>query len=160
MSSLSNKIASADSLEDTLSTLEHPIVFTNGCFDILHRGHVAYLEQARRLGRTLIVGVNSDTSVRRLEKGANRPLNCLADRMAVLAALESVDLVVAFEEDTPLELIKRIGPDCLVKGGDWHVDEIVGADFVTKAGGHVRSIPIEFERSTTDMIRRIRSLDQ
>ena len=160
MSTLQDKIVSAESLEARLITLNRPIVFTNGCFDILHRGHVAYLEQARRLGESLVVGVNNDASVRGLSKGADRPLNCLADRMAVLAALESVDLVVPFGEDTPLELIKQVRPHCLVKGGDWRVEEIVGAEFVKKAGGQVFSIPVEFERSTTDIIQRIRSMDQ
>ena len=131
-------------------------MFTNGCFDILHRGHVAYLEKASRLGQSMVIGVNSDASVRRLNKGPNRPFNSLADRMAVLAALAVVDLVVPFEQDTPLELIKQIIPDHLVKGGDWELNHIVGADVVKKAGGKVHSIPIEFQRSTTDLIKRIR----
>ena len=136
--------------------LKRPIVFTNGCFDILHRGHVAYLEKASRLGQSMVIGVNSDASVRRINKGPNRPFNSLADRMAVLAALAVVDLVVPFEQDTPLELIKKITPDHLVKGGDWELNHIVGADVVKNAGGEVHSIPIEFPRSTTDLIKRIK----
>ena len=131
-------------------------MFTNGCFDILHRGHVAYLEKASQLGQSLLIGVNSDASVRRLNKGLNRPFNSLADRMAVLAALAVVNLVIPFEEDTPLELIKQIIPDHLGKGGDWEWNHIVGADVVKNAGGEVHSIPIEFPRSTTDLIKRIK----
>jgi len=133
-----------------------PIVFTNGCFDILHRGHVTYLEEARALGASLIVGVNSDASVRRLKKGADRPVNPLDDRMAILGALESVSLVVPFDDDTPLELIKQVRPDHLVKGGDWAPDTIVGNDVVRSYGGQVHSIPFRFNRSTTNLLRRIR----
>ncbi len=140
-----------------LSILPRPLVFTNGCFDILHRGHVTYLEEARSLGASLIVGVNSDASARRLNKGPDRPINALDDRMAVLAALESVSLVVPFDEDTPLTLIERIRPDHVVKGGDWSVDTIVGHDFVKSYGGQVHSIPFRFDRSTTQLIRRIRA---
>jgi D-glycero-beta-D-manno-heptose 1-phosphate adenylyltransferase len=140
-----------------LAALPRPIVFTNGCFDILHRGHVTYLEQARALGASLVVGVNSDASARRLEKGADRPVNSLDDRLAVLAALESVSLVVPFDEDTPLELIQRVRPDHLVKGGDWPVAQIAGNDFVRAYGGQVHSIAFRFDRSTTDLIRRIRA---
>lgn len=144
-------------LAPALSRLERPLVFTNGCFDILHRGHVDYLEQAAALGVSLVVGVNSDESVTRLNKSTARPLNPLADRMAVLAALASVDLVVPFDEDTPAALIEAVQPDHLVKGGDWPVEAIVGADTVTRRGGQVHSIPFRFERSTTDLIERIRS---
>ncbi|WP_297364706.1 D-glycero-beta-D-manno-heptose 1-phosphate adenylyltransferase [Acidiferrobacter sp.] len=136
--------------------LPRPLVFTNGCFDLLHRGHTTYLEEARALGSSLVVAVNSDASVRRLNKGPERPINSLEDRMAVLAALESVSLVLAFEEDTPRELILAIGPDVLVKGGDWPTTAIVGADVVTARGGRVLSIPFRFERSTTALIRAIR----
>jgi rfaE bifunctional protein nucleotidyltransferase chain/domain len=139
-----------------LKRLARPIVFTNGCFDILHRGHVTYLEQARALGASLLVGVNSDASVRRLEKDAQRPINPLEDRVAVLAALESVSLVVPFDEDTPLELIKQVRPDHLVKGGDWAVDKIVGHDVVRAYGGQTHSMPFRFNRSTTDLLRRLR----
>jgi rfaE bifunctional protein nucleotidyltransferase chain/domain len=140
-----------------LAALLRPVVFTNGCFDILHRGHVTYLEEAARLGKSLVVGVNSDESVRRLEKGGDRPINPLDDRLAVLAALAMVALVVPFDEDTPLELIRLVQPDHLVKGGDWTPDKIVGADLVQTHGGKVHSIPFRFDRSTTDLLARIRS---
>ncbi len=141
---------------ERVRTLPRPLVFTNGCFDILHRGHTTYLEEARALGAALVVGVNTDASVRRLNKGPQRPINGLEDRMAVLAALESVSLVLAFEEDTPRELIQAIRPDVLVKGGDWPVEAIVGADIVAAGGGRVLSIPFRFDRSTTALIRAIR----
>jgi len=143
-------------LGERLADLPRPLVFTNGCFDLLHRGHIDYLEQARQLGASLVVGINGDASVRRLDKGKDRPINLLADRAAVLAALECVDLVVEFDADTPLELIRAVGPDVLVKGGDWPVDKIVGADYVQANGGTVQSIPIRYARSTTDLIARIR----
>ena len=139
-----------------LAELARPLVFTNGCFDILHRGHVAYLEEAAALGKSLVVGVNSDASVRRLEKGNDRPVNPLGDRLAILAALGCVSRVVPFEDDTPYELIKRVRPDHLVKGGDWTPDRIVGADVVKSYGGQVHSIPFRFNRSTSDLIQRIR----
>lgn len=141
-----------------LARLPRPLVFTNGCFDILHRGHVTYLAQARALGAGLVVGVNTDASVRRLGKGDDRPVNGLEDRMAVLAALESVSLVTWFDEDTPLELIRAVQPDVLVKGGDWAVDRIVGADLVLARGGRVYSIPFRHERSTSALLAKIRSL--
>jgi len=131
-------------------------VFTNGCFDILHRGHVHYLEQAAKLGQALIVGINSDASAKRLGKGKDRPINSLDDRMHIVAALEAVDLVVAFDDDTPLDLIKQIRPEYLVKGGDWPVDKIVGAKEVLGWGGQAKSIPFHHQRSTTDLIGRIR----
>lgn len=140
-----------------IQALVKPLVFTNGCFDILHRGHVSYLEEARKLGASLIVAVNTDDSVRRLEKGTDRPVNTLDDRMAVIAALQSVDAVMAFDEDTPLELIRQIHPDILVKGGDWSTDRIVGADLVLADGGEVHSIPFRHDRSTTDLLTRIRN---
>ncbi len=139
-----------------VADLPRPLVFTNGCFDILHRGHVTYLEEARALGASLVVGVNTDASTRRLNKGADRPINPLDDRLAVLAALESVSLVIPFDEDTPIELIKLVRPDHLAKGGDWPVEKIVGAEFVRSYGGKPHSIPFRHERSTTALIRRIR----
>lgn len=139
-----------------IGQLRRPVVFTNGCFDILHRGHVTYLEEARALGKSLIVGVNTDASTRRLNKGVDRPINPLEDRLAVLAALESVSLVIPFDEDTPFALIQLVRPDHLVKGGDWAEDSIVGHEFVKSYGGQVHSIPFRFSRSTTDLIRRIR----
>lgn len=157
MSSLENKIVGSESLQARLNALERPIVFTNGCFDILHLGHVTYLQQAAALGNSLVIGVNSDASVHRLSKGKERPFNPLADRTAVLAALEAVDLVVTFDEDTPLELIRQIRPDHLVKGGDWALDSIVGADQVRSWGGKVHSMPFEYQRSTTELVKRIRS---
>jgi rfaE bifunctional protein nucleotidyltransferase chain/domain len=132
-------------------------VFTNGVFDILHRGHVTYLAEARALGSSMIVALNSDASARRLGKGEDRPVNTLADRMAVVAALESVDLVTFFEEDTPLSLILACRPEVLVKGGDWPVERIVGAPEVMAWGGSVHSIPFVHERSTTSLLSRIRS---
>ncbi len=130
------------------------IVFTNGCFDILHWGHVYYLARARELGDVLIVGVNSDASVRRL-KGKDRPVNPLRDRLRVLAGLEVVDYVVSFSEDTPIRLIRTVRPDVLVKGGDWRVKDIVGADEVISWGGEVVTIPLRRGRSTTGIISRI-----
>jgi len=131
------------------------VVFTNGCFDILHAGHVAYLARARALGDCLVVGLNSDASVKRI-KGPERPVNGQDARAAVLGALACVDHVVLFEEDTPLAVIERIRPDVLVKGGDWEVGNIVGADVVKSAGGTVISIPFEDGYSTTGIIERIR----
>lgn len=138
------------------AALPAPRVFTNGCFDLLHRGHVTYLAQARALGGSLVVALNTDASVRRLGKGDDRPVNTLADRMAVIAALGCVDLVTWFDEDTPLSLIESLVPDILVKGGDWPVDAIVGAESVRSRGGQVVSIPFVHDRSTTSLLERIR----
>lgn len=132
------------------------IVFTNGVFDLLHRGHVEYLGEARALGDRLVVGVNSDASVRRL-KGPARPLVAAADRIAVLAALRAVDLVLPFDEDTPLALIEAVAPDVLVKGGDWPVERIVGREFVEARGGRVLSVPIREGHSTSGLAERIRA---
>jgi len=150
------RIATPQTLPALLARLPRPLVFTNGCFDILHRGHVTYLAQARALGAALIVGVNSDDSVRRQNKGADRPINPLAERMAVLAALASVDAVTSFDSDTPLDLILAIRPDILVKGGDWPVQAIVGAREVLGWGGQVHSIPFLHATSTTATLSRIR----
>lgn len=152
-----HKICGPADLAARAAGLSRPRVFTNGVFDILHRGHVTYLAEARALGSSMIVALNSDASVRRLGKGADRPVNALADRMAVVAALESVDLVTFFEEDTPLELILACRPEVLVKGGDWPVERIVGAREVLSWGGSVHSIPFVHERSTTSLLNRIRS---
>ena len=130
------------------------IVFTNGCFDVLHRGHVEYLEEASRLGDLLIVGLNDDASVARL-KGPSRPVNSLEDRAAVLTALSSVDYVIEFKEDTPLELIRRITPDVLVKGGDYRVEEIVGKELVEASGGQVVVLKEVPGKSTTAILRRL-----
>jgi rfaE bifunctional protein nucleotidyltransferase chain/domain len=132
------------------------IVFTNGCFDILHRGHVEYLQEAAALGDRLVVAVNSDASVRRQGKGPDRPLNDESSRAKVLAALRLVDAVILFDEDTPLALIKAIVPDVLVKGGDWPVERIVGAEVVMAAGGEVRSLKLVDGFSTTALVDRIR----
>ena len=130
------------------------VVFTNGCFDILHAGHVQYLEEAKSLGEVLIVGLNSDDSVRRL-KGETRPVVPEEERAIVLAALACVDYVVIFEEDTPYELIRDIQPDVLVKGGDWQASEIVGSDIVLAKGGEVRSLPFRAGVSTTAIVTRL-----
>ncbi|MDX5150872.1 MAG: D-glycero-beta-D-manno-heptose 1-phosphate adenylyltransferase [Acidiferrobacterales bacterium] len=156
MSNADSRIADAENLESRLASLARPIVFTNGCFDILHRGHITYLAEAAALGKSLVIGINTDESVRRLNKAPDRPFNSLEDRMAVLAALRVVDLVVPFDEDTPLELIKKVRPDYLVKGGDWKIADIVGNEFVTENGGQVHSIPFRFQRSTTALVNRIR----
>lgn len=147
------------SLDDWLAALPRPLVFTNGCFDILHRGHAHYLQQAADLGAALLVGVNSDGSTHRQQKKPNppaRPINPLSDRMALLAALTSVDAVIAFDEDTPRDLILRARPEHLVKGGDWQPQDIVGGADVVGWGGQVHSIPFEFTRSTSALIKKIR----
>jgi D-glycero-beta-D-manno-heptose 1-phosphate adenylyltransferase len=154
--SFESKICDPARLADRIRQVARPLVFTNGVFDILHRGHVTYLARARALGAALVVALNSDASVRRLGKGGDRPVNALADRMAVVAALESVSLVTWFEEDTPLERIVACRPDHLVKGGDWSVERIVGAKEVAAWGGAVHSIPFEHERSTTRLLEKIR----
>jgi D-glycero-beta-D-manno-heptose 1-phosphate adenylyltransferase len=136
--------------------LARPLVFTNGVFDILHRGHVTYLADARALGGSLLVALNSDASVRLLGKGDDRPVNALEDRLAVIAALESVALVTWFEEETPLARILDCRPEHLVKGGDWTPERIVGAAEVQGWGGQVHSIPFRHERSTTRLLSRIR----
>jgi rfaE bifunctional protein nucleotidyltransferase chain/domain len=136
--------------------LARPLVFTNGVFDILHRGHVTYLAEARALGASMAVALNSDASVKRLGKPGDRPVNALEDRMAVLAALESVALVTWFEEDTPLARILECRPERLVKGGDWPVDRIVGAAEVTGWGGTVHSIAFRHGHSTTRLLEKIR----
>tara|TARA_B100000212_G_scaffold309520_1_gene259958 strand:+ start:426 stop:893 length:468 start_codon:yes stop_codon:yes gene_type:complete len=133
------------------------IVFTNGCFDILHSGHVKYLEQAKGLGDILIIGINSDDSVRKL-KGDSRPINTLNDRAYVLSGLTIVDYIIAFDELTPLKLISQVLPDILVKGGDYKIDEIVGNDFVEKNGGIVKTVPYLDGASTTDIINKIKEM--
>lgn len=132
------------------------IVFTNGVFDILHRGHVKYLEEAAALGDRLLIGLNSDASVKRLGKGDDRPLNDQDGRAAVLMGLRCVDAVVIFDQDTPMELIQMIAPDVLVKGGDWAPEKIVGAEFVKGRGGDVRSLPLVDGFSTTNLVEKIR----
>jgi D-glycero-beta-D-manno-heptose 1-phosphate adenylyltransferase len=148
------KIASRTAALARFAALPRPRVFTNGVFDLLHRGHVTYLEQARALGGSLTVAVNGDASVRRLGKGDERPLNALDDRMAVLAALGCVDLVVAFDEDTPRSLIVAAMPEILVKGGDYAAATTAGAAEVIAAGGRFVAIPFLHDRSTTALLAR------
>lgn len=141
------------SLRDLAQVQGKKVVFTNGCFDILHAGHVTYLSEAKKLGDILIIGLNNDDSVRRL-KGASRPVNEQQDRACVLDALASVDYVCIFEEDTPKELIEKIIPDVLVKGGDYRIEDIVGADIVSKNGGEIVVLPFVKGKSTTSIIER------
>ena len=150
------KIHDPASLERWIAALPRPLVFTNGVFDLLHRGHVTYLARARAKGAGLLVALNSDASARRLGKGAERPLNALADRLAVVAALECVDAVTWFDQDTPEALIAACRPQVLAKGGDWPVERIVGAQGVLVRGGQVVSIPFEHQRSTTSLVEKIR----
>jgi rfaE bifunctional protein nucleotidyltransferase chain/domain len=150
------KLCEPAQLAARIAGLPRPLVFTNGVFDILHRGHVSYLAQARALGASLVVAANGDASARRLGKGEDRPINRLEDRTAVLAALQAVDLVTWFDEDTPLALILACRPDVLVKGGDWAPQAMVGAKEVAAWGGAVHSIPFLFERSTTSTLDKIR----
>lgn len=152
------KICPPDRLAGAVARLPRPLVFTNGCFDILHRGHATYLAQARALGAALVVALNSDASVKRLGKGDERPVNKLEDRLAVMAALGCVDLVTWFDEDTPLQRILDCRPDMLVKGGDWPVEKIVGNAEVSARGGRVVSIPFIHEKSTTALLEKIRRL--
>ena len=151
------KICSAENLQSKLSHLPKPIVFTNGVFDILHRGHVSYLAQARSLGASMVVGVNADSSVKLLGKGDDRPLNQQDDRMALLAALDSVDLVVLFGEKTPVELIAKVKPDIYVKGGDYQIDDLAETALVKTWGGKAYAIPFIHDRSTTALLNKIRS---
>ncbi len=151
-----DKICPPEKLSARIGACTRPLVFTNGVFDVLHRGHVTYLAEARALGPTLLVAVNSDASARRLGKGDDRPINRLADRVAVVAALESVRLVTWFDEDTPLALIRACRPDVLVKGGDWKPEAIVGAADVQAWGGSVHSIPFRHQLSTTALLEKIR----
>ncbi|AOB28565.1 MULTISPECIES: D-glycero-beta-D-manno-heptose 1-phosphate adenylyltransferase [Bordetella] len=136
--------------------LPRPLVFTNGVFDILHRGHVTYLDQAAQLGATLVVAVNTDESVRRLGKGSDRPLNQVQDRAALLAALGCVDAVTSFHEDTPQELIGELRPDLIVKGGDYDMDTLPETALVKSWGGRAVAIPFDFQRSTTALLGKIR----
>jgi rfaE bifunctional protein nucleotidyltransferase chain/domain len=133
------------------------VVFTNGCFDLLHPGHVAYLEEARSLGDALLVAVNTDASVRRLGKGGQRPVNPEADRARVLAGLSAVDRVVLFEEDTPLEVLTELQPDILVKGGDYQANEVVGREVILARGGQVLILPFRAGYSTSLLMQRLRA---
>ena len=152
------KIKTAATLAATVRSLQRSgkkVVFTNGCFDLLHIGHVRYLQEARELGDALIVGVNADASMRRL-KGPGRPITPAKERAEILAALACVDFVTIFGAATPLQLIRALGPDVLVKGGDWAVDTIVGREVVEGRGGRVLAIPFVKNRSTTAVIVKIR----
>lgn len=151
-----DKIVSPEQLDARLATLPRPLVFTNGVFDILHRGHVVYLAAARALGGSLVLGLNSDASVRLLGKGPERPLNPQDDRAAVLAALESVSLVTLFEERMPLALIARVRPDLYVKGGDYDMAALAETALVQTWGGRAVAIPFVEGRSTTGLVQRIR----
>jgi rfaE bifunctional protein nucleotidyltransferase chain/domain len=158
MAPFEDKVVSPMEAHRLSAGLGRPVVFTNGVFDVLHRGHVTYLAQARALGAALIVGVNSDASVRRLGKGNDRPINTQEDRAALLAALAAVDLVTLFDEDTPYELIELLRPDILVKGGDYDMERLREAHLVRSWGGSALAIPFVFERSTSATLERIRSL--
>jgi rfaE bifunctional protein nucleotidyltransferase chain/domain len=151
------KVCLPEQLAARLANLPRPLVFTNGVFDILHRGHASYLAQARALGASLVVGVNSDASVKMLGKGDDRPINSEADRQALLAALESVDMTVIFTEQTPVNLIEKIRPDIYVKGGDYEIDTLAETHLVKSWGGKAIAIPFLYERSTTSLLGKIRS---
>ena len=149
------------SLDALLEVVEHgrlarPLVFTNGVFDILHRGHVSYLDEAAQLGASLVVGVNTDASVRRLNKGPERPINAEQDRAALLAAMACVDAVVLFDEDTPEALIAALRPDLIVKGGDYDMEALPETALVRSWGGDAIAIPFEFQRSTTALVKKLR----
>jgi rfaE bifunctional protein nucleotidyltransferase chain/domain len=150
------KIVAPEQLATRIANLPRPLVFTNGCFDILHRGHVTLLAQARALGAAMIVAVNSDASVKRLGKGDDRPVNTLADRLAVMAALECVSLVTWFDEDTPLQLITEVKPDILVKGGDYDMRKLAETQVVESYGGRALALPFVAGYSTTALVQRIR----
>jgi len=151
------KITARSEAAARVAALPRPVVFTNGVFDVVHRGHVVYLAQARQLGASLVVALNTDASARRLGKGPDRPLNNEHDRAAVIAALQSVSLVTWFEEDTPLELIGELRPAFLVKGGDYDMRKLAETALVESYGGQARAIPFVPGYSTTDLVRRIRS---
>jgi rfaE bifunctional protein nucleotidyltransferase chain/domain len=151
-----DKLCPRADLPARIATLPRPIVFTTGVFDILHRGHVSYLAEARALGAALVVGLNSDASARRLGKAPDRPLNGEADRACVLAALESVSLVTLFDESTPLDLLQRVRPDLYVKGGDYDIEALAETALVRSWGGTARALPFIDGYSTTALVRRIR----
>lgn len=151
-----HKIASREDAQARVAALPRPVVFTNGVFDVLHCGHVTYLDQARQLGASLVVAVNTDASAKRLGKGPERPLNREQDRAVLLAALESVSLVFCFDEDTPLELITEVKPDILVKGGDYDMDTLAETAVVKAHGGKALAIPFVAGYSTTALVQKIR----
>ena len=150
------RVVKQDDIESELSALRNAarIVFTNGCFDLLHVGHIRYLQEAKSLGNLLFVGLNSDASIKGL-KGPERPIQDQSDRAEILAALDCVDFVCIFDEDTPAQLIEIVQPDVLVKGGDWPISKIVGADFVLGRGGEVKSLQFVKGKSTTGLVDKI-----
>lgn len=152
------KICTINTLKDRASNLQHPIVMTNGVFDILHAGHVTYLAQARDLGASLVVAINSDSSVRMLGKGEDRPINSEADRACVLASLESVSLVVIFDEKVPLSAVELAHPDIYVKGGDYNIEDLPEASLVSSWGGKSITVKFEHKCSTTSLLRKIRNM--
>jgi D-glycero-beta-D-manno-heptose 1-phosphate adenylyltransferase len=156
---MTTKIYNIESLRFVCDSVrkKSKIVFTNGCFDLLHVGHIRYLQEARSLGDFLVVGVNSDASVKTLNKGPDRPVQVEQDRAEILAALECVNAVCIFNEPTPIKLIEIVKPNFLVKGGDWDISKIVGADFVVKSGGQVKALPFVPGRSTSEIIKKINS---
>lgn len=157
MPDFENKICTRAELKERVAALPKPVVLTNGVFDILHRGHVTYLAQARALGASLVVAANTDASVKRLGKGDDRPLNTCGDRMAVLAALESVSLVVDFDEDTALEVVQEARPEIYAKGGDYIMSDIPEGKAVIGYGGTAVAIDFAHDRSTTKLLARVRS---
>jgi len=157
MPEFEQKITNRADLVARIAALPKPVVLTNGVFDILHRGHVTYLAQARAFGASLVVAVNTDASVKRLGKGDDRPINLCEDRLAVLAALEAVSLVVPFDEDTALEIVQQARPDIYVKGGDYQMDAIPEGQAVLAYGGLVEAIAFEHERSTTRLLQKVRA---
>jgi rfaE bifunctional protein nucleotidyltransferase chain/domain len=157
MPNFENKLTDRASVQQRIAALPKPVVMTNGVFDILHRGHVTYLAQARALGASLVVAVNTDASVKRLGKGDDRPLNSCADRMAVLAALEAVSLVVEFDEDTALQAVQAVQPDIYVKGGDYDMTAIPEGQAVLAYGGQAVAIDFEHDRSTSKLLEKVRS---
>jgi D-glycero-beta-D-manno-heptose 1-phosphate adenylyltransferase len=160
MPNFENKICSRADLAARVAQLPKPVVLTNGVFDILHRGHVTYLAQARALGGSLVVAVNTDASVKRLGKGDDRPLNSCADRMAVLAALEAVSLVVEFDEDTALQVVQQARPEIYAKGGDYDMTAIPEGQAVAAYGGRAVAIDFQHDRSTTKLLSKVRNQDK
>ena len=150
------KIVTGEAAKLRMAQLQKPVVFTNGVFDILHRGHATYLDQARQLGGSLVVALNTDASARRLGKGPERPLNTEADRATLIAALACVDLVTGFDEDTPTELIAALRPDVLIKGGDYDMDALPESALVRSWGGQAIAIPFLHDRSTTKLVAKVR----
>lgn len=158
LSSLTDKLCDRDTVAARVACLPRPLVFTNGVFDVLHRGHVMYLAQARALGASLVVALNTDASARRLGKGPDRPLNLEVDRACVIAALAATSLVTWFDEDTPLELIAQIQPDILVKGGDYDMQKLAETRVVEAYGGRALALPFVDGYSTTALVRKIRAV--